>query len=42
VQDLPDNSEVATLREKQAADWFVHWFEGSSTLFLATKAPARR
>ncbi len=28
VQDLPDNSEVAALREKHAADWFVHWFEG--------------
>ena len=28
VQDLPDNSEVAALREKYAAEWFVHWFEG--------------
>jgi hypothetical protein len=28
VQDLADNSKVAALREKHAADWFVHWFEG--------------
>jgi hypothetical protein len=28
VQDLADNSEVSELRERHAADWFVHWFEG--------------
>lgn len=42
VHDLADNSEVSELRERHAADWFVHWFEGKLYAFLATKTPARR